>query len=353
MSALGALPALRARGLGCSFGTVRAVTDVDLELARGEFLVVLGPSGSGKTTTLRLLAGFERLDSGTVELDGRLVAGPGRHEPPERRLMGYVAQDLALFPHLDVWHNVAYGLRTLGADERDRRVRELLDMAGLGGDLGMRLPHQLSGGMAQRVALCRALAPRPAVLLLDEPFSSLDRALRTSLRDEVRQLLRVARQTVVMVTHDQEEALSMADRVAVMRDGRIVQVGAPDEVHDRPASPWVATFLGHGCLVPMVDHEGMAETPLGAVRTARVVPGATRLLVRPEHLRLMAPGEGACDAVVEGRRFEGSAVMLVLRAGGIEGLWATCPADQRSLRVGDRVGLLLRDDPPPVAFAGP
>ncbi len=344
------VPALRATGLGCSFGSVRAVQDVDLELAVGELLVVLGPSGSGKTTTLRLLAGFERPDSGTIELDGRLVAGPGRHEPPERRRIGYVAQDLALFPHLDVWHNVAYGLRAIHPDERGRRVAELLGMSGLTG-LETRLPHQLSGGMAQRVALCRALAPRPAVVLLDEPFGSLDRALRSGLRDEVRQLLRAARQSAVMVTHDQEEALSMADRVAVMRDGRIVQVGAPDEVHDRPASPWVATFLGHGCLVPMVERDGHAETPLGTVRTARVVAGATRLLVRPEHLRLMAPGEGACDAVVQARRFEGSAVMLVLRAGGIEGLWATCPPDQRSLRVGDRVGLLLRDEPPPVAFA--
>lgn len=351
MSMHRAVPALRALGLGCSFGSVHAVQDVDLELAVRELLVVLGPSGSGKTTTLRLLAGFERPDSGTIELDGRQVAGSGRHEPPERRRIGYVAQDLALFPHLDVWHNVAYGLRRIAPAERDRRVADLLGMAGLAG-LEARLPHQLSGGMAQRVALCRALAPRPAVVLLDEPFGSLDRALRSTLRDEVRQLLRAAGQSAVMVTHDQEEALSMADRVAVMRDGRIVQVGAPDEVHDRPVTPWVATFLGHGCLVPMVERDGLAETPLGTVRAERVVSGATRLLVRPEHLSLMAPGEGACDAVVEARRFEGSAVMLVLQAGDIEGLWATCPPDQRSLRVGDRVGLLLRDEPPPVAFGG-
>ena len=145
----------------------------------------------------------------------------------------------------------------------------------------------------------------------------------------------------------------MADQLAVMCDGRIVQVGAPDAVHDRPASAWVATFLGHGCLVPMIERDGLAETSLGAVRTAQVVAGASRLLIRPEHLRLMAPGEGACDAVVEARRFEGSTVMLVLRAGDIEGLWATCPPDQRSLRVGDRVGLLLRDDPPLVALADP
>jgi ABC-type Fe3+/spermidine/putrescine transport system ATPase subunit len=137
-----------------------------------------------------------------------------------------------------------------------------------------------------------------------------------------------------------------------MRDGRIVQVGAPDEVYERPATPWVATFLGYGRLVPMVERDGRAETPLGTVRTARAMSGSTRLLVRPEHLRLMAPGEGACDAVIEARRFEGSAVMLVLRADGIDGLWATCPPDQRSLRVGDRVGLVLTDDPPPVAFAG-
>jgi len=155
-----------------------------------------------------------------------------------------------------------------------------------------------------------------------------------------------------MVTHDQEEALSMADRVAVMRDGRIVQVGAPDEVHDRPVTPWVATFLGHGCLVPMVERDGLAETPLGTVRAERVVSGATRLLVRPEHLSLMAPGEGACDAVVEARRFEGSAVMLVLQAGDIEGAVGDLPSGPAvAARRGPR-GPAVRDEPPPVAFGG-
>jgi len=352
MSTTDDVPALRIHGLGCSFGAVRAVRDVDLEVSRGELLVVLGPSGSGKTSMLRLIAGFERPDTGTIELDGRVVAGPGRHEPPERRRVGYVAQDLALFPHLDVRHNVAYGLRDLPPEERDRRVDALLDLAGLSG-VGGRMPHQLSGGMAQRVALCRALAPRPGMVLLDEPFASLDQALRASLRDEVRRLLRLAGQTAVMVTHDQEEALSIADRVAVMRDGSIVQVGAPDEVHDRPLDPWVGSFLGHGRLVPMVGRDGVAETSLGSVRMARVVPAATRLLVRPEHLRLVAPGAGTCDAVVEARRYEGSAVMLLLRVGDLDGLWAACPADQRGIRVGDSVGVVLRDDPPPVAFADP
>lgn len=349
---MSAVPALRARGLTLSFGQVRAVDRVDLDVARGELVVLVGPSGSGKTTTLRLLAGFERPDGGTVELDGRLVTGPDRHEPPERRRLGFVAQDLALFPHLDAWHNIAYGLRGWECADRDARVAELLDLVGLAG-LGSRMPHQLSGGMAQRVALCRALAPRPAVLLLDEPFASLDQALRVALRDEVRRLLSATRQTVVMVTHDQEEALSMGDRVAVMRDGTIAQVGTPEEVHDRPGDPWVGTFLGHGRLVPMTERDGVAETALGSVRTATRVPGATRLLVRPEHLQLVAPEAGGCEAIVEARRFEGSAVMLALRAGGVSDLWATCPAELRGLQVGDRVGLLLRDVPPPVAFAVP
>jgi iron(III) transport system ATP-binding protein len=347
----GQVPALRARGLGCSFGRVRAVRDVDLDLVRGELLVLLGPSGCGKTSTLRLLVGFERPDTGTVELDGVVVSGPGRHVPPEQRRIGYVAQDLALFPHLDTWHNIAYGLRGWDQGERDRRVRELMGLAGLGG-LEARLPHQLSGGMAQRVALCRALAPRPAVVLMDEPFGSLDRTLRAALRDELRALLREAGQTAVMVTHDQEEALSMGDRVAVMRDGAIVQIGAPDEVHDRPVDPWVGTFVGHGRLVPMVERDGMAVTPLGSVRTATIVPGADQLLLRPEHVQLVPPGSGTCDAVVEARRFEGSSVMLELRAAGTEGLWAACPVEQRGLEVGDRVGLVLRDRPPPVAFVG-
>jgi ABC-type Fe3+/spermidine/putrescine transport system ATPase subunit len=154
-----------------------------------------------------------------------------------------------------------------------------------------------------------------------------------------------------MVTHDQEEALSVGDRVAVMRDGSIAQVGTPEEVHDRPVDPWVGAFLGHGRLVPMTERDGLAITPLGTVRMATRVPGATQLLVRPEHLQLVPAGTGACDAVVETRRFEGSAVLVVLRAAGIGGLWATCPADQRGLQVGDAVGVLLRDQPPPVAFA--
>jgi iron(III) transport system ATP-binding protein len=345
------VPALRARGLGCSFGLVRAVRDVDLDVVRGELLVLLGPSGCGKTSTLRLLVGFERPDTGTVELDGIVVSGPGRHVPPEQRRIGYVAQDLALFPHLDTWHNIAYGLRSWTQAERDRRVRELMSLAGLEG-LDSRLPHQLSGGMAQRVALCRALAPRPAVVLMDEPFGSLDQTLRTALRDELRALLRDAGQTAVMVTHDQEEALSMGDRVAVMRDGTIVQIGAPDEVHDRPVDPWVGTFVGHGRLVPMVERDGMADTPLGTVRMATTVPGADQLLIRPEHLELVPPGSGTCDAIVEARRFEGSSVMLVLQAAGTDGLWATCPVEQRGLEVGDHVGLVLRDRPPPVAFVG-
>ncbi|MBX3029662.1 MAG: ABC transporter ATP-binding protein [Chloroflexi bacterium] len=341
-------PALRVTGLICTFGAVRAVDDIDLEVASGSLLVLLGPSGCGKTTTLRLLAGFERPDAGTIDLDGRRVSGGGVHEPPERRRIGYVAQDLALFPHLDTWHNVAYGLRGVSRPERTARVAELLAMTGLS-DVADRMPHELSGGMAQRVALCRALAPRPSVLLLDEPFSSLDQALRSTLRDEVRALLRAAGQTAVMVTHDQEEALSMADRVAVMRDGRIEQLGSPDEVHDRPATPWVGTFVGLGRLVPMVEEDDTAMTPLGRVRIIGE-RGATSVLLRPEHLRLVPPGEGDADAIVTARRFEGSNVTLRLESAGIDGLWADCPSGQRGLRVGDRVGVQLRADPPPVAF---
>ena len=213
--------AVRVRGLRRAFGDVVAVDDVDLDVRPGEMLTVLGPSGCGKTTVLRLIAGLDRPDAGTIEIGGRRVAGPGASIPPERRRVGMVFQDVALFPHLSVRDNIGYGLRR--DPDRAVRIGELLELIDLP-DAGDRMPHQLSGGMQQRVAVARALAPRPDVVLLDEPFSSLDAALRTQLRGDVREILRAAGTAAVFVTHDQDEALTLGDRMAVMVRGHVEQV---------------------------------------------------------------------------------------------------------------------------------
>ncbi|MCY7419213.1 MAG: ABC transporter ATP-binding protein [Chloroflexi bacterium] len=341
---------LRVADLSRRFGTVVALDRVNLEVRRGETMALLGPSGSGKTTALRLMAGFDRPDSGTVELGGRFVAGVGAWVPPERRRIGFVAQDLSLFPHLDVRRNIGYGLRNMARHERDARVLELLAMVGLEGSAD-RMPHQLSGGMAQRVALCRAMAPRPDVVLLDEPFSSLDQVLRVQLRDEVRALLRRAGQTAVVVTHDQQEALAMADRVAVMRAGHIEQVDAPEVVHARPATPWVARFLGAGTLVPTTIGNGLAVTEMGSIRLLAEPPvTADVCLIRSEHLELTSPGEGTVPAVVIARRFEGSHVVLDLELPSGLRIRGDAPAALRAVSVGAELGVSLQRDPGTVAF---
>jgi len=281
---------------------------VSLEVAEGEVCALLGPSGCGKTTMLRLLAGFEAPDAGSIALGGEVVASGRRVLPPERRRVGMVFQDYALFPHLDVAGNVGYAL---GRRRRDpARVREVLELVGLPG-LGARMPHELSGGQQQRVALARALAATPRVVLLDEPFSGLDAALRARVRGEVRQILQRAAVTALFVTHDQEEALSLADTVAVMHEGRIVQVGTPEEVYGRPATRWVAEFLGEADVLPGVARDGWAEFELGRVRAATAAPssGEVEVLVRPEAIALSSgPGGGlrpSVEAVVVEREFFG------------------------------------------------
>jgi iron(III) transport system ATP-binding protein len=271
---------LRCSGLAKRFGDIAAVDGFELQVRDGELLCLLGPSGCGKTTALRLIAGLERPDAGTVEVIGRMVAGPGTWVPPERRRVGMVFQDWALFPHLDVRENVAFGL-----DGQARgRVRELLELVRLTG-LEERMPHELSGGQQQRVALARALAPSPDVLLLDEPFSNLDAQLRAEVRSEVRRLLRSTGTTAVFVTHDQEEALSIADRLAVMIAGQVRRSGTPYEVYADPAAVGVARLLGQTNLLPAQITQGVAMTALGELHVPDVPDGAAEVLVRPEALR--------------------------------------------------------------------
>jgi iron(III) transport system ATP-binding protein len=285
--------ALSCRGVSRRFGSTLAVDAVDLEVTTGSFTSLLGPSGCGKTTLLRIIAGLERPDSGTVEVDGREVDGPTGHVAPEDRSVGMVFQAHALFPHLDVGRNVGFGLRELERGDRARRVAEVLELVGLSG-LEQRMPAQLSGGQQQRVALARALAPSPSLLLLDEPFSSLDAALRASVREEVRAILHAAGQTALLVTHDQEEALSITDRVGVMFDGRLHQIAAPETLYREPATREVASFVGDADLVPGTRAASfMVDTPFGRLPTASAVTtDRVTVVVRPENVVLRGAPDG-------------------------------------------------------------
>ncbi len=287
-------PALRCSGLTKRYGHTLAVDRVDLEVPRGVLTALLGPSGCGKTTVLRLIAGLLDPDEGRIEIDGHLVTGKDVALAPERRHVGMVFQDYALFPHLSVARNVAYGLRHLSRDERARRVRQSLALVGLE-ELGDRLPTALSGGQQQRVALARALAPEPDLILLDEPFSNLDASLRVSVREEVRSILHAAEQTAVFVTHDQEEALSLADLVAVMDAGRIHQMADPQTLYTRPATRFVAEFVGEADVLPGTRAgRYLVDTPIGRLPTDRALrAGEVTVVIRPESLAVRQAHDGA------------------------------------------------------------
>jgi iron(III) transport system ATP-binding protein len=275
-------------GLSKSFGDSAVLADLDLEVPAGSLTAVLGPSGCGKTTLLRLLGGFEHADRGSIRLGERVLCDERTHLAPERREIGFVPQEGALFPHLDVAANVGFGLPR--SQRRGDRVAELLELVGLGG-MAKRLPHQLSGGQQQRVALARALAPSPAVVLLDEPFDALDAGLRAQVRADVRTALREAGATALLVTHDQEEALSLADLVAVMRGGRIVQATDPQALYRDPVDAEVALFVGEAVLLEGRIDGGEADTALGRVPTRGGVADGARatVMLRPEQILCQEP----------------------------------------------------------------
>ncbi len=313
-----------------------AVERASLDVAAGEVVALLGPSGCGKTTLLRLIAGFERPDDGVVEIAGRAVAGTGSWVPPERRHVGMVFQDYALFPHLTVEENIGFGLARA---ERAKRVPMLLALVDLCGH-GKRYPHELSGGQQQRVALARALGPSPSAVLLDEPWSSLDPQLRTGLRDEVIGLLRRLHLAVVLVTHDREEAFAVADRIALMRDGTVVQEGRPEDLYYDPACRWSATFVGDANLVRGPVRDGLVHTPLGMF-PANGASGSemAEVLLRPELLELHVDPNGPAQVV--GREFRGHDVLYRLRLGTVD-LIAQRPSNE-TVPLGASVRIELHD----------
>ena len=283
---------------------VPVLQDVSLGIDAGAMVCLLGPSGCGKTTLLRLIAGFEEPDTGAIRLGGRQVSAPGRVVAAEKRQIGMVFQDYALFPHMTVAQNIVFGLYRRPAGHRRRRLDELLQLVGLE-DMAPRYPHELSGGQQQRVALARALAPGPQLLLLDEPFSNLDVNLRRQLRQEMREVLRQANMTTVLVTHDQEEALSFADHVAILDAGRVVQYGSPETLVQSPSTRFVAEFLDLGCFLPAEVRDDCIVTELGACPVAQDAPGVNAgqrrvdLLVPPECVTMCENGGGVRARVTQ------------------------------------------------------
>jgi putative spermidine/putrescine transport system ATP-binding protein len=331
--------------LSRSFGATKALDGLSIEMAPGELVALLGPSGCGKTTALRIVAGFETADTGSVLIDGRDIS----HVPANRRDMGMVFQSYSLFPNMVALDNVAFGLRMrkLGATERRKKAEELLDMVGLAPQ-AKQFPHQLSGGQQQRVALARALAIEPRVLLLDEPLSALDAKVRLQLREQIRTLQQRLGTTTLFVTHDQEEALSMADRVGVMRNGRLEQIAAPDELYDRPATAFVAEFVGVMNRIPGELQSDRLVAVLGGLVPVQdgtdTDPGDVDVLVRPEGLRMEVVQNG--NGIVTHRTFLGSVTRVsVLLSGDVSVQVDKPSAEAAALPPGASVEVSLPPEP--------
>lgn len=299
-----------------SYGRIVAATDINLDLAPGEIVCLLGPSGCGKTTLLRVAAGVERQNSGRVLLDGLEVSGPGGFVPPEKRGIGLMFQDFALFPHLTILENVAFGLSELDRAEAHREARSALQRVGLL-DYEKAYPHILSGGEQQRVALARAIAPRPSVLLMDEPFSGLDQRLRDSVRDETLTVLKETRASSLLVTHDPEEAMQMADRIAHMRNGRIIQSGSPREIYNNPVDAETARFFSDFNEFDGAVENGSVDVPLGRVAANGIAEGTkVEVLVRPSAIELCS--QDGFEVMVRTSRFLGDHCLLTLAVAGYE-----------------------------------
>lgn len=305
-------PILECRSLGKDFGRIKAVDGVDLRIHTGEILAILGPSGCGKTTLLRLIAGFEDPDRGEVRIRDEIAASGQQVLPPEKRRVGMVFQDHALFPHLSVRENIAFGLKDLSPESRQARVRRSLTLIGLPG-LSDRRPSDLSGGERQRVAVARALAPQPIIILLDEPFSNLDAERRVRIREQVRDILKRAAATAIFVTHDQEEAIFMGDRLGVMREGRLEQIGPAEDLFKAPATKFVAEFLGHAEFLPAWVTEDGLQTEIGPLPQATTLAVGTQVEVgfRADDVTFSPDPMGS--AQITARFFQGAVTLYRLR----------------------------------------
>ncbi len=285
-------PLFELRQVSLTYGRNRVVDNIDLAIHENELVCLLGPSGCGKTSTLRIASGVERQTSGTVWFDGRQISGPKRHDPPETRQIGLMFQDFALFPHMTILANVGFGLKKLDRTERHRRSQDALERMGIG-HLAAAYPHMLSGGEQQRVALCRALAPKPRIMLMDEPFSGLDRGLRNAVREDTRRTLRAEGASGLLVTHDADEALRLADRIVLMRGGKFVQIGSPADIYDRPIDLESAELFSEINKLPAIVENGAAVTPLGNFAAPGFHNGArVTLALRYSDFRIAADDAG-------------------------------------------------------------
>ncbi|KPL90138.1 ABC transporter ATP-binding protein [Herpetosiphon geysericola] len=304
--------AINCRDVSKTFNTTKVLDQIDFQLPGGSLGALLGPSGCGKTTLLRLIAGFETIDQGQIWLGDREIASAKTHVPAEQRQIGMVFQEYALFPHLTVGQNVGYGL---GRQARQQRIDELLELVGLAG-LAKRMPHELSGGQQQRVALARALAPNPQLLLLDEPFSNLDAGLRDQVRSATKQILRHVGATALFVTHDQAEALSLADQVTVMLGGKVMQSASPHELYLRPTSQAVAQFVGEANFLAGIARDNSVECGLGQLLLTKPMHGPVTLMIRPEALQLVPDPIG--NGLILGQRFYGHYQLLDVQIGALQ-----------------------------------
>ncbi|GAB1582815.1 ABC transporter ATP-binding protein [Phyllobacterium phragmitis] len=333
--------ALTLEHIGRRFGETLALDDVSFSIRHGEIICLVGQSGCGKSSLLRIIAGVDTADSGRVLLGKTEVAGPDRFVEPEERNIGFVFQDYALFPHLTVEENVAFGLKKLPRHEARERAAAVIARIGIE-TLARRYPHMLSGGEQQRVALARALAPKPRILLMDEPFSNLDRGLRERVREETTATLRALGTTVIMVTHDPEEALSAGDRVVLMQKGRIVQIATGYEIYDRPNSLYAAEFFCPLNKLPGVYRNGRVETALGAFPAGLNLPegGQALACIRPQAFRLAQPGEGMSARVVR-CSFLGEIEQLAIKVEGVEGTLHMRTTERIEVKPGDDVRLVI------------